>query len=323
MTEKQLRQKPVDWLEALVGSKDGSTGHKKILDVFNKSGICKRYTMTVNDAWCATAASAAFIAAGLTAIFPCVECSCSAMIRLANTAGIWIENDAYNPKVGDLILYDWEDNGAGDNTGDPDHVGVVAGVSGGYIDVIEGNMGAGVVGHRKIAVNGRYIRGYICPKFASLATKTAKATNDTTSTTKTATSSSTVKAGAKLTLKKTPLYASSITRLIASNLTGTYYLWSADKVNGRYRVTNAKANAGKDGKVTGWIDAKYVTSSSDAKTIKVGGKVKVKKAVTYDGKAFTAYYDKYDVIEVSGDRVVIGIGKTVTAAVKASNLTAV
>lgn len=322
MTEKELRQLPIKWLEDLVGSKVGSIGHKKILDVFNKSGLCKRYTMTVNDAWCATAASAAFIATGLTTVFPCVECSCSAMIRLAKAAGIWVENDAYTPKVGDLILYDWDDNGSGDNTGDPDHVGTVAGVKDGYIDVIEGNMGTGVVGHRKIAVNGRYIRGFICPKFASIATKT-ETTKTTTTTTKTATSSSTVKTGVKLTLKKTPLYASSTTRLIASNLTGTYYLWSTDKVNNRYRITTAKANAGKDGKVTGWIDAKYVTSSSAAKTVKVGGKVKVKKAVTYDGNAFTAYNDKYDVIEVSGDRVVIGIGKTVTAAVKASNLTAV
>ena len=31
-------------------------------------------------------------------------------------------------------------------------------------------------------------------------------------------------------------------------------------------------------------------------------------------------YDKYDVIETDGDRVVIGIGKTVTAAVNAANL---
>lgn len=322
MTEKQLRQKSVDWLEKLNGSKDGSAGHLKILDVFNKSGLCSRYKMTKNDPWCATAASAAMIAVGQASIFPCVECSCSAMIRLAKAAGIWVENDAHIPKTGDKVLYDWDDSGKGDCTGDPEHVGTVVSVKNGKIDVIEGNMGEGKVGHRKLEVNGRYIRGYICPKFASLATK-SETTKTTTTTTKTATSSPAVKAGAKLTLKKTPLYASSTTRLIASNLTGTYYLWSAEKVNGRYRITNAKENAGKDGKVTGWIDAKYVTSSSASKTIKVGGKVKVKKAVTYDGKPFTVYKDKYDVIEVKGDRVVIGIGKTVTAAVKASNLTAV
>ena len=34
------------------------------------------------------------------------------------------------------------------------------------------------------------------------------------------------------------------------------------------------------------------------------------------------YYDEYDVIQVNGDRVVIGIGNTVTAAVNAANLAA-
>lgn len=57
-----------------------------------------------------------------------------------------------------------------------------------------------------------------------------------------------------------------------------------------------------------------------AQSFKKGDKVKVLKAVTYTGKAFKTYYDKYDVIEADGDRVVIGIGKTVTAAVNAANL---
>lgn len=61
-------------------------------------------------------------------------------------------------------------------------------------------------------------------------------------------------------------------------------------------------------------------STSKAKFAK-GDKVKVKKAVTYDGKSFKTYYNVYDVIDVKGDRIVIGIGKTVTAAVKAANLT--
>lgn len=51
-----------------------------------------------------------------------------------------------------------------------------------------------------------------------------------------------------------------------------------------------------------------------------GDKAKVLNAVTYDGRSFKTYYDAYDVIEVSGDRVVIGVGSTVTAAVKAANL---
>ncbi len=52
----------------------------------------------------------------------------------------------------------------------------------------------------------------------------------------------------------------------------------------------------------------------------VGSKVAVVKAETYDGKAFRLYYDTYDVLRVEGDRVVIGIEGTVTAAVNVANL---
>jgi hypothetical protein len=52
-----------------------------------------------------------------------------------------------------------------------------------------------------------------------------------------------------------------------------------------------------------------------------GDKVTVKKAVTYDGKSFKTYYDVYDVIDIKGDKVVIGVNGTVTAAVKDENLT--
>lgn len=63
-----------------------------------------------------------------------------------------------------------------------------------------------------------------------------------------------------------------------------------------------------------------IPATTTAQTLKQGDKVKVLNAVTYTGKTFKTYYDKYDVIQVNGDRVVIGIGKTVTAAVKVSNL---
>lgn len=63
------------------------------------------------------------------------------------------------------------------------------------------------------------------------------------------------------------------------------------------------------------------TSTKPTTAIKVGDKVKVLKAVQYDnGKTFGVYYNTYDVIEVKGDRIVIGIGNTVTAAVHRKNL---
>ena len=83
----------------------------------------------------------------------------------------------------------------------------------------------------------------------------------------------------------------------------------AAKVNAILNVTSEKTD-----------EPAKKPSTTKAKFAK-GDKVKVMKAVTYDGKAFKTYYDVYDVISVKDDRVVIGIGKTVTAAVKATNLT--
>ena len=63
-----------------------------------------------------------------------------------------------------------------------------------------------------------------------------------------------------------------------------------------------------------------IPASTAPAALKKGDRVKVLNAVTYDGKPFRTYYDTYDVIEVSGARVVIGVGATVTAAVAAANL---
>lgn len=166
------RNKPVEYLKKYLGIKEGSDKHKEILDVFNNSKKCT-YKMTVNDSWCATSVSAAFIATGLSDIFPCVECSCQRMIDKAKNAGIWVENDAFVPNTGDVIMYDWQDNGIGDNTGWADHVGIVVSVIGDSIKVIEGNK-SDTVSYRTLKVNGKGIRGYITPKFESEPVKQKK-----------------------------------------------------------------------------------------------------------------------------------------------------
>ena len=63
-----------------------------------------------------------------------------------------------------------------------------------------------------------------------------------------------------------------------------------------------------------------------APTLKVGSKVKVKAgAKDYNGTQLASfvYTRTYDVIQISGDRVVIGQGGQVTAAVRAKDLTLV
>lgn len=74
--------------------------------------------------------------------------------------------------------------------------------------------------------------------------------------------------------------------------------------------------------VAGFADAfiSYTETATKSSEIEVGDKVKVLKAKTYAGKSFKLYYSKYDVLEVKGNRIVIGVGETVVAAVHKDNL---
>lgn len=66
---------------------------------------------------------------------------------------------------------------------------------------------------------------------------------------------------------------------------------------------------------------KIVDSTAPSnKVIKIGDKVKILNPIQYDGTPFAKYYSKYDVIEVKGDRVVIGIGNTITCAINVKNI---
>lgn len=170
------RNKVVQIMKNWVGLKESDGSHKAIIDIYNSiSPLPRSYKVKYTDAWCAATVSAAYHKAGYDVIFPS-ECGCSNMIDKAKKMGIWQENDAYVPSPGDCILYDWQDSGVGDNTGTPDHVGIVEKVEGSNITVIEGNYSDSVK-RRVIAVNGKYIRGYVCPKFDS---STSTTTNVTT-----------------------------------------------------------------------------------------------------------------------------------------------
>ena len=95
-----------------------------------------------------------------------IEISCYYIIERAKAMGIWVENDAYVPSPGDAVIYDWDDNGIGDNTGNPDHIGTVETVnaSAGTFTVIEGNY-SNAVKRRTMGINGKFIRGFICPRY--------------------------------------------------------------------------------------------------------------------------------------------------------------
>lgn len=86
-----------------------------------------------------------------------------------------------------------------------------------------------------------------------------------------------------------------------------------DKTAGTFYVFDGKGN----------VVYPAVNNEGSSKPITIGGQVKVLRAYTYEGKPFKVYFDKYDVINKTSGRVVIGIGTTITAAVNETDLEAV
>ena len=152
--------------QSWIGKKESDGTHKAIIDIYNAhKPLARGYKVKYTDSWCATFISALAIKLGYTDIIP-PECGCQQMIDLFKKLGSWVENENRTPKVGDIIFYDWDDNGVGDNMGWSDHVGIVEKVSGNTITVIEGNYSDSVK-RRNITVNGKFIRGYGVPKYST------------------------------------------------------------------------------------------------------------------------------------------------------------
>lgn len=145
-----------------LGIREGSREHREILSAYNGVRPLPRgYAVKDTDPWCAAFASAAAVMAGAGERYP-LECSCSKIIEKARSMGIWVERDSHLPRAGDWVLYNWQAKAAGDDTGSPDHVGVVIGVENGEILAVEGNYD-NAVKLRRFPVDWEKLRGFVCP----------------------------------------------------------------------------------------------------------------------------------------------------------------
>lgn len=170
MTELELRQKFIKTAESYLGCNESDESHKQIIDLYNTiNPLPSGYKVTYKDAWCAAYVSAMAKKANLTDIvFP--ECNCDRMMNLYVKADRWMESDSYTPNPGDIIFYDWDDSGIGDNNGSTDHVGIVVSVVNNKMKIIEGNTSDSVK-YKERDIDRKNIRGFGLPNFASKATQ--------------------------------------------------------------------------------------------------------------------------------------------------------
>lgn len=161
MNRNTVLEAAKSWL----GRKESDGSFSIIIDTYNSIvPLPVGYRLSYSDPWCAAFVSA--VGKKVNAndiIYP--ECSCDRMIQLYQQNGRWMEDDSYIPKPGDIIFYDWDDSGSGDNHGGSDHVGIVYSVVGSTMTIIEGNCSDSVCFTTR-TVNQRFIRGYGLPKYS-------------------------------------------------------------------------------------------------------------------------------------------------------------
>lgn len=156
------RYQMVKWFADRVGVKEGSEEHRRIIDVYNTlSPLPRGYRMRYADSWCAASVTVAAMETDNAKVIP-PECGCGEMKRYAEQRNIWAGPD-YRPKLGDLILYSWNQDDW------PDHIGIAINYDKNtdLIRAIEGNY-KDQIKVREIVGGSGYINGYICPKYETL-----------------------------------------------------------------------------------------------------------------------------------------------------------
>lgn len=147
-----------------IGYSEKNGKHKVIMHVYNAhKPLARGYKIKPTDSWCDCFVSACAIKAGAVDLIG-TEVGCNKHIDIFKKKGIWIEDGRITPKVGDIILFNWDDS-TQSNNGAADHIGYVEKVEGNKIICIEGNY-KDAVGRRTINVGWGYIRGYARPKYA-------------------------------------------------------------------------------------------------------------------------------------------------------------
>ena len=154
----------LDIARSYLGVETGSREHKKIVDAYNSVDPKPvGYTANYQDDWCDIFVTTVYQQAGLSDLIG-RECGVQRHIGIMEKKGIW--KGRTQPKVGDIVTFDW------DGGGWADHIGIVESVNNGVITTIEGNSSlyAGSTANTKVNRktydwNSRYIKGYARPAY--------------------------------------------------------------------------------------------------------------------------------------------------------------
>ena len=154
----------LDIARSYIGVETDSGEHKKIVDTYNSVDPKPvGYTANYQDDWCDIFVTTVYQQAGLSDLIG-RECGVQRHIGIMEKKGIW--KGRTQPKVGDIVTFDW------DGGGWTDHIGIVESVNNGVITTIEGNSSLYAGSTAKTKVNRKtydwnssYIKGYARPAY--------------------------------------------------------------------------------------------------------------------------------------------------------------
>lgn len=218
-----------------------------------------------------------------------------------------------DPKAGDQIFF-------GTSQTNVEHTGIVERVDGKNVYTVEGNT-SDMCARRTYALSNPRIVGYGRPAYDAESGSTEPPKQEEASQPAQNTSGAQgLSVGDVVTFTGTKHYVSSVAVNGKACKPGKAKITAIAK-NGKHPYHLVRST-GSTSTVYGWVDAADV--QADAPAIVKGSKVKVAKgAKTYTGGSLASfvYSTVYNVMQIDGDRVVIGLGGTVTAAVNIKDLT--
>ena len=218
-----------------------------------------------------------------------------------------------DPKAGDQIFF-------GTSQANVEHTGIVERVDSKNVYTIEGNT-SDMCARRTYALSNPRIVGYGRPAYDAESGSTEPPKQEGASQPAQNTSGAQgLSVGDVVTFTGTKHYVSSVAVNGKACKPGKAKITAVAK-NGKHPYHLVRST-GSASTVYGWVDAADV--QADAPAIIKGSKAKVAKgAKTYTGGSLASfvYSTVYNVMQIDGDRVVIGLGGTVTAAVNIKDLT--
>ena len=253
--------------------------------------------------------------------------------------GTWFLKGSKAPQAGDLIMFKYASFTNPIDKYSASHIGIVENVNGNTITTLEGNVDGNNDNWAETSSFKRKTRylsssdvySFFRPNWKNSTTNTSTSSKNSTKANKTnpqvteLSSSSTVnysvkitsnngvniRAGASTTKAILGAVPYNTTLKVTKQTGGSGYTWGLITYNG----------------ITGWIALQYTKKIETTITFKKGDKVKVKNgAVVYGtNQKFSSfvYQTTYQIMEISGNRIVIGINGEVMSAIEKKYLTKV